>query len=156
MHTLKELLELAVEQEVNSQKLYARGGEIAKEEEVKKFFARLEKEEKTHEKILYNILATELYDLDKSIDDSSLLETARSSHGSNTAAFDPHWSVEEIMEIALKREFNARKRYEAAARSTDDQELITFFNKLAEEETWHHKVIDKEYRLLKGLMGEEL
>ena len=78
------------------------------------------------------------------------------SHGDNTAAFDPHWSVEEIMEIALKREFNARKRYEAAARSTGDQELITFFNKLAEEETWHHKVIDKEYRLLKGLMGKEL
>ena len=156
MHTLKELLELAIEQEINSQKLYARGAEIANDKKVKDFFARLEKEEKTHEKILYNIMATEIYDLDKKITDPSLLETARSSHGSNTAAFDPDWSVEEIMEIALKREFNARKRYETAALSTDDQELITFFNKLAEEETWHHKVVDKEYRLLKGLMGKEL
>ena len=156
MNTLKELLELAIEQEVNSQKLYARGREISKEDEVKQFFSRLVKEEEIHEKILYNILATELYDLDTTIDDPSLFEMARASHGDNKAAFDPHWTIEEIMEIALKREYNAKKRYEAAARSTDDQELITFFTKLAEEETWHHKVIDKEYRLLKGLMGKEL
>ena len=155
MNTLRDLLDLAIEQEVNSQKLYSRGQEIAKDDEVKKFFSRLVKEEQTHEKILYNILATEIYELDTPIDDASLFETARSSHGDNTAAFDPHWGVEEIMEIALKREYNARKRYEAAARSTNDQELITFFSKLAEEETLHHKVIDKEFRLLKGLMGKE-
>ena len=49
MHTLKELLELAIEQEVNSQKLYARGREIAKDDEVKTFFSRLVKEEENHE-----------------------------------------------------------------------------------------------------------
>jgi len=156
MNSLKDLLNIAIEQEIQSQKLYTRGLELAINDEHKQFFSRLVKEEEHHENILYNIRETELYDLNTAVNDPSLFETARTSHGDNTAAFDPDWSLEKIMEIALKREFDAQKRYKSAARSTTDAELATLLSNLAKEEETHHKVIEKQYEMLKGLMGREL
>ncbi len=63
--------------------------------------------------------------------------------------------MDQILEVALKREFNAQKRYAAAAESVKDEELITLFRNLAEEEGNHHRKVERQYNLLKGLMGNE-
>ncbi len=156
MHTLKDLLDIAIQGEVNSQKLYQRGVEVAGDDDSKAFFKRLVKEETMHENMLFNIRETELYDLDVPVDDPELFEAARSSHGNSNIAFNENWTTEEILDAAMKREFNAMKRYKAAAESTSNEELKTLFTNLSEEEANHHRVIERQYNLLKGLAGKEL
>jgi len=156
MHTLKDLLDIAIQGEVNSQKLYQRGVEVAGSDEVRHFFSRLVKEETMHENMLFNIRETELYDLSVEVDNPELFEAALTSHGSNAIAFDEKWETEEILNVAMKREFTAMKRYKAAAESTKNEELITLFNNLSKEESNHHRVIEHQYNLLKGLAGKEL
>ena len=155
MNTLKDLLNIAIQGEVNSQKLYQRGVDIAGNEEIKEFFRRLVKEETVHENLLFNIRETELYDLSIPVDDPELFKAARDSHGSAAVAFDENWSIEEILSVAMKREFTAMKRYQKAAESTTNEELVTLFNNLSAEESNHHRTIEKQYNLLKGLAGEE-
>ncbi len=156
MHTLKDLLDIAIQGEINSQKLYQRGVDIAGNEETRAFFKRLVKEETMHENMLFNIRETELYDLSVSVDDPDLFEAARSSHNGANTAFDESWTTEEILNTAMTREFNAMKRYQAAAEATTNDELKTLFSNLAKEESNHHRVIEHQYNLLKGLAGNEL
>ena len=156
MHTLKDLLDVAIQGEVNSQKLYQRGVEVAGDDEIRAFFKRLVKEETMHENMLFNIRETELYDLSVKVDDPDLFEAARSSHGSANIAFDENWTTEDILNAAMTREFNAMKRYKAAADATANLELKTLFSNLSEEESHHHRVVEHQYNLLKGLAGKEL
>jgi len=156
MNTLKELLDIAIEAEVNAQKLYRRGAQVAGDRETKQFLEQLVLEEVRHENMLFNIRETGMYDLEVEIPDDSLFETARRSHGSEDVNFAEDWTVEQILEVALKREFNAQKRYEAAAKAVDDPELITLFENLAKEEGAHHRKVQRQYSLLRGKMGDEL
>ena len=153
MGTLKELLDIAIQGEVNSQKLYQRGVDTAETDEIKRFFEQLVKEETKHENLLFNIRETELYDLDIPVDDPEMFDAARSSHGN--AAFDENWNTEEILAAAMKREYTAMTRYKKAAESTDNEELITLFTNLSAEESNHHKTIEKRYNMLKGLKEKE-
>ncbi len=153
MGTLKELLDIAIQGEVNSQKLYQRGVDTAETDEIKRFFEQLVKEETKHENLLFNIRETELYDLDIPVDDPEMFDAARSSHGN--ATFDESWNTEEILAAAMKREYTAMTRYKKAAESTDNEELITLFTNLSAEESNHHKTIEKRYNMLKGLKEKE-
>ena len=153
MNTLKELLDIAIQGEVNSQKLYQRGVDTAENDEIKRFFEQLVKEETKHENLLFNIRETELYDLNLPVDDPEMFEAARSSHG--TAAFDENWNTEEILAAAMKREYTAMTRYQKAAESTTNEELALLFTNLSKEESGHHKIIQKRYNMLKGLKETE-
>ena len=156
MHTLKDLLNIAIQAEVNAQKLYARGKEIARDTETKNFLNRLYKEEIQHEKMLYNIRETGLYDVNVEIKDESLFPKTLSAHGGENISYEENWDIRKILDVALKREFTAQKRYEAAAESVENAELKELFRNLAKEEENHHRTVDKQYRLLTGLMGDEI
>ncbi len=156
MHTLKDLLNIAIQAEVNAQELYARGQEIAGDTETKNFLNRLYKEEIQHEKMLYNIRETGLYDVDVEIKDESLFATTLGAHGGENVNYEESWDIRKILDVALKREFTARKRYESAAESVENTELKELFRNLAKEEENHHRTVDKQYRLLTGLMGDEI
>lgn len=149
MNTLKDLLNIAIQGEINSQKLYQRGVEVAGNEEIKKFFEQLVKEETNHENLLFNMRETGLYDMDIEIDDPQLFEAARTSHGANVA-FDENWTTEDILATAMKREFTAMNRYKAAALVAKDPELITLLNNLSAEESNHHRTIEQQYNRIKG------
>ncbi|HHJ52426.1 MAG TPA: hypothetical protein ENJ89_04460 [Caldithrix abyssi] len=156
MNTLKELLDIAIQAEIDAQKLYRRGAQIAEDKETQQFLEQLVMEEVRHENMLFNIRETGMYDLDVEIPNEEIFEMARTSHETGQVNFEPDWDVEKILEVALKREFNAQKRYAAAAESVKDDELITLFRNLAEEEGNHHRKVERQYNLLKGKMGKEL
>jgi rubrerythrin len=155
MKTLEHLLDLAIEQEIGAQKLYAHGAEIATDEKTRQFLRRLEKEEIEHEKMLYNIKVTGMYDLTIPIHDESIFEIARESHGGNTMDMNKNWTIQDIWEIALKREYLAQQRYLKAADSVQDEELVTLFNNLAKDEENHHRVVEKQFKMHTGQMREE-
>ena len=156
MKTLRDLLDIAIQQEVDSQKLYRFGMEIVKDKKAQEFLKQLAEEEVRHENTLINIKETELYDLDVPVNDESVFPQIQESHGENQAELNENLTIEDILEIALKREFAAGKVFAAAAKAAKDRELITLFENLAKEEEIHHRRVEKEYRLLTGKMGEEL
>ena len=156
MKTLRDLLDIAIQQEIDSQKLYRYGMEIVSDEKAREFLKQLAEEEVRHENTLINIKETELYDLDVPVEDELVFQNTIESHGENKAEMDKNLTIEDILEIALKREFAAGNVFAAAAKAAKDEELITLFENLAKEEDIHHQRVEKEYRLLTGQMGEEL
>ncbi len=154
MHTLKDFLNLAIDQEINAQKLYKHGASIAKDEQSKQFLNRLEKEEIEHEKTLFNIRETEMFDLNTPIEDDTIFDVALTSHGARPE-LDENLKIQQVWEIALKREFMAQQRYLKAAKAVKDKELVTLLNNLAKDEEQHHKVVDKQFRMHTGSMREE-
>ena len=156
MNTLKDLIEMAIKQEQNSQKLYQRGMDIAQDDETKKFFKRLRDEEIEHEKMLFNIKETELYDMSVEINDPQLLEMAQSSHGSDDLYLPEDLTIADVLEMAMKRENTARIRYERAAKIAREDEVKKLLNNLAREEETHRLHVEKYFKMHKGLFGEEI
>ncbi|MCD6374376.1 MAG: ferritin family protein [Caldisericaceae bacterium] len=156
MSTLKNLINVAIKQEQNSQKLYQKGLDLAQDDETKKFFKRLRDEEVEHEKMLFNIRETELYDMDVEINDPQLLEMAQSSHGSDDLYLPEDLTIADVLEIAMKRENMARIRYEKAARIAKDDEVKELLKNLANEEENHRLHVEKYFKMHKGLFGEEI
>ncbi len=155
MNTLKDLLNVAIKQEQNSQKLYQKGLAVARDDETRKFFEKLVAEEVQHENMLFNIRETELYDLDVPIDDPQLLEMAQSSHGSDDLYLPDDLSIEDILEMAMKRENTARLRYEKAAALAREKEVRELLENLAREEENHRLRVEKYFKMHRGLFGEE-
>ena len=156
MSTLKDILDAAIQGEINAQKLYQRGVDIAQNDEIKKFFEQLVKEEMNHENILFNLKATEVYNLDVAVTDPDLLEDIRNSHGNTNAAFDESWNMTQVLETALKREYAAMNRYRKAAEASTDEELTSLFNNLSIEEASHHKRIEKQFNKVQGISEREM
>ena len=154
MKTLEDFLDLAIEQEINAQNLYKHGAAIAKDKKSKQFLDRLEKEEIEHEKLLFNIKETEMFDLSTLIEDESVFDVALTSHGARPQ-LDENLKIEQVWEIALKREYLAQQRYLKAAKSVKDEELVTLLNNLAKDEENHHKVVDKQFKMHTGSIREE-
>lgn len=156
MDTLKDLLEIAIVQEQNSQKLYQFGVDIAKDTEAQKFFRQLASEEQQHANMLHNILETGMYDLEAVIEDPEVLELVRSSHGSNELILPADLTIEQLLEMAMKREYTAKLRYEKAAGIAKDKEVRELLSNLAEEEENHRLRVEKYFKIHKGLFGKEI
>jgi rubrerythrin len=156
MKTLKDLLEVAIQQEISSQKLYNHAMSIVEAKEAKDFLKELAAAEIQHEKLLFNIKEAGMFDLDVEITDPELIKITKKSHTTNQEKFDTDWSMEKILDIALMREYRATKMFEGAAKMVDDQETVDLFTNLAEEERTHHRNIERMYKLLTGQMGEEI
>lgn len=156
MKTLKDLMDVAIQQEIDSQKLYNHAMTIVGTKEAKDFLKELADAEVVHEKLLFNIKDTGMFDLDAEITDPKLLEIAEQSHTTRQEDFNENWTMEQILDLALKREYQAQTMFEAAAKMVKDKEVVELFNNLAEEEANHHKNIERKYSLLTGEMGEEI
>lgn len=156
MKTLKDLLTVAIQQEINAQKLYRHAMTLVEGDEAKNFLKELADAEVEHEKLLFNIRETGMFDLDVEITDPELLKVAEVSHTTDEENFSTDWSMEKILDLALKREYRAQQMYEGAAKMVDDEEVVTLFNNLAAEEGNHHKNIERKFDLLTGSMGPEI
>lgn len=156
MKTLKDLLDVAIEQEVQSQELYRHAMTIVDGKEAKDFLQELVNAEIEHEKLLFNIKETGMFDLDIEISDNKLLEITRLSHTTNQEKLNTHWTMEQVLDLALKREYRAQRMFAGAAKMIDDEEVVTLFNNLALEEENHHRNIERKYGMLTGSLGKEI
>ncbi|MFC2089101.1 ferritin family protein, partial [Calditrichota bacterium] len=108
-----------------------------------------------HQTMLESIKEMELYDGSIPIQNESIFESGKSSHG-NENDFSKTIKIEDVLSIALKREFRAKAIFEKMAETTINNELKTIFTKLAEEEQIHHQNITKKFSLRQGEMGYEM
>ncbi|GEM_PF-1835937 len=156
MKTLKDLLDIGIEQERASQELYRNGLTVVEDKDSKAFLEELVKEEEQHEKLLYNIKETAIYNLNAVVNDESLWQKSRDSHATDDQPFNASWTIEDVLTLALKREYRAQKIFETAALAATDEDLKELFTTLAQEEINHHKNIERRFKLKQGLLGDEM
>jgi len=154
LKTLNDLFEIAIEHEISSQKFYQDALESTQDPKVQHFLRTLIAEEKGHEKMLKSIAEMEIYDGTVPVS-HDVLEHARQSHDIDIPELSADPSLDEIYEIALKRETKAYNLFIQMSMTTVNPELKTLFGNLAEEEQTHHKNIDTAYQINTGEMGYE-
>jgi rubrerythrin len=152
---LDDLLELAIQHEISSQKFYQDSIAKTKDRQVMNFLKSLVLEEQSHEKILRSIREMELYRGSIPVDEKMLI-TAEQSHNLPVPELGINPTLEEIYEIALRRETKAQHLFQQLARITENEDLKELFINLAEEELNHHKSIEKGYRAQTGQFGAEI
>jgi len=59
------------------------------------------------------------------------------------------------LEVALKREYHAKKQYDALAQLCTVPEMAQLLRNIAQENEDHYHVIEKEYKIMEGTMGDE-
>ena len=152
--TLGDLLEIAIQHEISSQNFYRDSLEKTRDLKVQNFLKALIEEEEGHERILLNIKEMEIYD-DSVPVDAGLLKDAEQSHNIEIPELSVEPKLEEIYEIALRRETKAYNIFKQMATTVSNDELKELFENLAEEEMTHHKNIDNKYHAQTGQMGYE-
>ena len=152
--TVNDLLEIAIQHEISSQKFYQDALGQTSDQKVRHFLESLIEEEKGHERMLINIKAMDIYDGSVVVNEDAL-RIAGDSHSIDIPELSREPQLEEIYEIALKRETKAYNIFRQLTTAVDDEELKTLFSNLAEEEMSHHKNIDQKYNAQTGQMGRE-
>ncbi len=153
--TLNDLLDIAIQQEVDSQNLYAHFLSIVKDQKSKSFIESLINEEKKHEEVLSMIKQMEMYDGSILVHTPLSEQEIETSH-SFSGYVDKYATTHQILEIALQREHRARNVFLKLAENSKNQELKVMFEKLADEELNHHRQIEKNFTLQQGTMGFEM
>ena len=152
--TVNDLLEIAIQHEISSQNFYRDALGKTSDKKVRHFLESLIEEEEGHERMLINIKAMDIYDGSVAIDEDSL-RLAGESHSIDIPELSSDPKLEEIYEIALKRETRAYNIFCQLTAAVTDDELKTLFSSLADEEMNHHKNIDQKYNAQTGQMGHE-
>ena len=152
--TLGDLLEIAIQHEISSQNFYRDSLKKTRDTAVQNILKQLIEEEEGHERILLNIKEMEIYDASVPVDEN-LLKDAEQSHDIQIPELSNEPKLEEIYEIALKRETKAYNIFKQMAATVSNDELRELFKNLADEELNHHKNIDTKYHAQTGQMGYE-
>jgi rubrerythrin len=152
---LDDLLQIAIQHEISSQKFYQDSIGKTSDRKVQNFLKSLVEEEKSHEKILVSIREMEIYKGSIPVDEKMII-AAQQSHNLPIPELGAEPSLEEIYEIALRRETRAHLLFQQLARVTENEDLKELFINLAEEERNHHKNIEQGYRAQTGQFGPEI
>ena len=153
-NTLNDLLKVAIKAEIKAQKFYQEASQKFSNPKVQNFFRSLVGEEKKHERVLLNIREMEIYDGSVAVSEN-ILQDARDSHEVADIAITGDDQLEQIYEVALKRETKAYKTYKHIADVAQNEEIKTLFENLADDEMDHHKRIEMQYQAQTGQMGYE-
>ena len=155
MRTLRDFLKASIENEKKILQLYEQGRQTARQKTTKKCLSFLIEDEAKHIKILESILENELYDLDCNIPNDKVFLDAVAAYGELKCHCKEDSTVEEILEAVLEREQHAKRQYEALANICTVEEVATLLRNMAKEDEDHFKLIEKEYKKRRGLLGEE-
>lgn len=153
--TLDDLLDVAIHHEQLSQAMYRSAQQAVTDPEARRFLGVLVEEEEGHERMLKQLKQMEVYEGSVPLDDPTILEPGRDSHGAPEKPLGPNASIDEIIDLALSREFRARQLFLRLAETTRSAELKQLFENLAKEEEAHHRDIERRFRATQGLMGDE-
>jgi rubrerythrin len=154
MTNLDDLLAIAIQEEINAQKFYMDVREKTSDRKIRDFLQAIIREEQNHEKTLKSIRALELFDGSLTVN-AEMLEAAQQAHRIAIPESLNNLSLEDLFEIALKKEAQAYTMYDHIAQTTVDEEIKSLFNNMADEERNHHKKINEFYLAKTGQMGYE-
>lgn len=153
--TLNDLLDVAIQLEIKSQKLYAGLLDVVTDKDARAFLSGLVEEEKRHEATLLMVKEMELYDGSLTVNEA-VIHYAVPAAQEARRVIDSTSTIEDILAVALEREFRAHRIFTALAAAFGHPELKRLFSSLAEEETQHHANIRKRFGIQQGELGFEM
>jgi rubrerythrin len=151
---LNDLLDTAIQDEIAAQKFYLGAMEKTKNVRLKDFFRSLAEEEKGHERILSGVKEMGLYDGTMPVDE----ETVKKIEGAHVIPNEEpieEMSLEQAMEVAMKKETKASQIYGQMGKQYTQEELKKLFSSLSADESRHARIIDEQYKIHTGQMGRE-
>ncbi len=154
VQTLNDLLNRAIEHEVSSQEFYRESIRKTKDQQIIHFLNSLVEEEESHERLLRSVQEMEIYNGATPVDEAAL-RSVQGSHEIEIPELSENPTMEEILEIALKRETRAFRIFQQLTEASHEPELKELFTNLAQEEMNHHKNIEKDFAARTGQMGLE-
>lgn len=155
MLTVKDFLTEAINTEKQVQKLYEQALAIVRDIKGKKCLKYLIRDQQEHQQILEGILSHELYDIDCEIPNNKVFESIQKAYGDLNCECDENSTIEHILEVALRREYHAKKQYEELAKLCTVPEMAQLLRNIAKENEDHYYLIEKEYKIMEGTMGDE-
>jgi rubrerythrin len=153
-NSLNDLMDIAIDAERKAQKLYLDAREKTADDQIRHFLYTMAEQEKNHERVLKSVKEMEIYDGSILVEVAALVDT-KEAHTVGEEENIPEMPLEEIFEIALKREKKAFTLYDQMALSSNNDDLKKLFLNLADEERIHFKNIEKKYLANTGQMGYE-
>ncbi len=150
---LQEALKLAIQTEKNVRDFYSRAAQITRNEQGKKVFQLLAREEQEH--------ASHFFHLYKGGDLGTFDEFMASPPRTDTAmlkslekALDENVHERKAMEIALKEEEDLEKSLRMTASRIIDPAVRAVFERMAKETRDHYEMIESEYARLMAMVHE--
>ncbi len=136
----QEVITFAIDKEVRSYNFYTEASKVAKYSGAKELFSDLAQQEVGHRKIL------EKLDMEK-ITRATIekVPDLKISDYMVDAEFSPNMSYADILRKAMKMEERALKLYNDMKEENEDENLITLFTFLANEEAKHKFRLEKIY-----------
>ncbi|TFG98968.1 MAG: hypothetical protein E4H13_09335 [Calditrichales bacterium] len=151
---LNDLLDAAIQDEIDAQKFYLDAREKSVNPRLKEFFNTLANEEKGHERILQGVKEMGLYDVDLPVDEG-VLDQIEGAHVITGEKPIKELSIEEAMQLAMKKENKACHVYAQMAETADQEEIKKLFSSISADERRHFSMIEKHYEMRTGQMGSE-
>ncbi len=139
---LDDLLDIAINVEIDSQKFYQDAANRTSDAKAKNFLNSLAEAEKTHERILKEIKDMKLYDGSIHVD-TQMLDITQGAHSIEDSGIDENTTLEEIYQIAQKREMKAYILFQDMERIAPNKEILKLFTSLSKEEMAHYKSKDR-------------
>ena len=136
----KEIIQFAVEKEIEAFNFYTQASQIAKYSGAKELFLDLAKQEEGHRKLL------EKLDMEKIARARiAKIPDLKISDYMVDAELKPDLSYAEMLRIAMKREERSVKLYEDLKGNNPDEDLKKLFTFLIQEESKHKLRLEKIY-----------
>jgi len=138
--TLDDVIQFAIQREVEAAKGYGELRKIAQEESAKKLLQDLEEEEKKHKKILQGLTKVKI--------DAAATEDVKDLKISDylvEESLSPEMNFQDLLIFAAKKEKRAVELYRDLAKKSKNKEQKKLFEFLAKQEKTHKLRLELEY-----------
>ncbi len=137
----KNIVEFAIEREMDAYKFYTEAQKHAKTQNAKTFFDQLAKQELIHKQKLEEMKLTEELLMDLSV----LNIEEYSSNESFASDMQFHVEYQQILLLAIKREELSVRLYRDMRKAVKEPDKQKLFDRLIEEEKSHREELQIEY-----------
>ncbi|MBD3181812.1 rubrerythrin [Candidatus Poribacteria bacterium] len=140
MPTYEEIMNFAVEKEIEAAELYKKLGGMVEKKSAQVMFSELMEEEVKHKEFLQDMSKEDIPDL--KIKDTPDLKI---SDYLVDVEFKPDMEYQDILIMAMKREESSVKLYDDMASNASDAKLKKLLNFMSQQESKHKLRLESEY-----------
>ncbi len=139
-HSVDDVIDFAIGQEIKAAEFYRKFAEIAEQPGVQKMCAEMAEEEEGHRRILEDLKAgMPMEPVKAKVSDLKITDYLRSFH------LDPDADHQQLLTAAMKSEARAEKLYRDLAARCTTPRIKEVLLRLAEEEGQHKDSFEREY-----------
>lgn len=143
--SIKEVIDYAKEKEEEARYYYIEASKYTEDQNIKKLFERLAKEEENHKKVLEELKIEEIGKVVEGI----TLPKIKSEDIKVSRKYSPDMSPQELLEFAIEEEKKAFYLYTEMEEISESKKIKDLFKFLAMQEAYHKAKLEDELENLK-------